>query len=89
MTGKTINECIKNKIKKIRVLVSMYLVRLKFNDFINLKKKYNFIFAEDACQVLQSKYEYNKKIYKVGNCRHSDICVFSFHPLKSITTGEG
>jgi perosamine synthetase len=25
----------------------------------------------------------------VGNCAHSDLCVFSFHPVKSITTGEG
>jgi dTDP-4-amino-4,6-dideoxygalactose transaminase len=25
----------------------------------------------------------------VGNCAHSDMCVFSFHPVKSITTGEG
>lgn len=25
----------------------------------------------------------------VGNCAHSDLCMFSFHPVKSITTGEG
>jgi len=25
----------------------------------------------------------------VGNCAHSDMCTFSFHPVKSITTGEG
>lgn len=25
----------------------------------------------------------------IGNCRHSDITVFSFHPVKIITTGEG
>ena len=25
----------------------------------------------------------------VGSCKHSDLCTFSFHPLKSITTGEG
>lgn len=25
----------------------------------------------------------------VGNCAHSDMCVFSFHPVKAITTGEG
>jgi perosamine synthetase len=25
----------------------------------------------------------------VGNCAHSDACVFSFHPVKTITTGEG
>jgi dTDP-4-amino-4,6-dideoxygalactose transaminase len=25
----------------------------------------------------------------VGSCRHSDLCCFSFHPVKTITTGEG
>jgi dTDP-4-amino-4,6-dideoxygalactose transaminase len=25
----------------------------------------------------------------VGNCAHSDMCMFSFHPVKTITTGEG
>ena len=25
----------------------------------------------------------------VGNCKYSDMTVFSFHPVKSITTGEG
>ncbi|MCU1358528.1 MAG: putative aminotransferase [Acidimicrobiales bacterium] len=25
----------------------------------------------------------------VGNCAHSDLCCFSFHPVKPITTGEG
>lgn len=25
----------------------------------------------------------------VGNCAHSDMCVFSFHPVKPVTTGEG
>ncbi len=25
----------------------------------------------------------------VGNCAHSDMCMFSFHPVKHITTGEG
>ena len=36
----------------------------------------------------QSIFLKNKK-YSVGSCNHSDICTFSFHPLKTITTGEG
>ena len=32
---------------------------------------------------------YNKKKYMVGSCKHSDISVFSFHPVKTITTAEG
>ena len=31
----------------------------------------------------------NKSSYKIGSCKHSDISTFSFHPLKTITTGEG
>ena len=26
---------------------------------------------------------------KIGSCKYSDLCVFSFHPVKNITTGEG
>ena len=29
------------------------------------------------------------KKYKVGSCKHADLSAFSFHPLKTITTGEG
>ena len=38
---------------------------------------------------LGASYVYNKKKIMVGSCKHSDLCTFSFHPLKSITTGEG
>ena len=31
----------------------------------------------------------NIKIQKLGDCKFSDITVFSFHPVKIITTGEG
>ena len=32
---------------------------------------------------------YDRQKTKVGSCKYSDISTFSFHPLKSITTGEG
>ncbi len=41
--------------------------------------------VEDACHALGAKY----KGFKVGSCRYSDATVFSFHPVKHITTGEG
>ena len=50
-----------------------------------LSKKYKFKIIEDAAHSIGSKY-YNKK---VGSCKWSDICVFSFHPVKIITTAEG
>ena len=48
-------------------------------------KKYNLLVIEDACHALGAEY----KSEKIGNCKYSDITVFSFHPVKSITTGEG
>ena len=50
-----------------------------------LSKKYKFRIIEDAAHSIGSKY-YNRK---VGSCKWSDICVFSFHPVKIITTAEG
>ena len=44
---------------------------------------------EDACHALGAEYKHNSKWIKVGSCKHSDMTVFSFHPVKHITTGEG
>jgi UDP-4-amino-4,6-dideoxy-N-acetyl-beta-L-altrosamine transaminase len=50
-----------------------------------LSKQYGFKIIEDASHAIGGKY-HNEPI---GNCRYSDITVFSFHPVKIITTGEG
>ena len=50
-----------------------------------LSKKYRFKIIEDASHSLGAKHQ--KEL--VGSCRWSDITVFSFHPVKIITTGEG
>jgi UDP-4-amino-4,6-dideoxy-N-acetyl-beta-L-altrosamine transaminase len=50
-----------------------------------LGRQYGFRILEDASHALGGRY----KNEPVGNCRYSDITVFSFHPVKSITTGEG
>ena len=44
---------------------------------------------EDSCHALGSSYKIKDKQIKIGSCKHSDIAVFSFHALKTITTGEG
>jgi perosamine synthetase len=41
---------------------------------------------EDAAHALGGRYETGEK---VGSCKYSDLTVFSFHAVKSITTGEG
>jgi dTDP-4-amino-4,6-dideoxygalactose transaminase len=92
MTPKTLLECIKkNKLKKIKAIVTMYLGGHPENviEFYKIKKKFNCYLIEDACHALGSKYLYNKKYLSIGSCKHSDIAAFSLHPVKSITSGEG
>ena len=50
-----------------------------------LSKKYHFKIIEDASHAIGGKYLGEP----IGNCRYSDITVFSFHPVKIITTCEG
>jgi len=47
--------------------------------------KHNLVVIEDACHALGATY----KDTKIGDCTFSDMSVFSFHPVKHITTGEG
>jgi UDP-4-amino-4,6-dideoxy-N-acetyl-beta-L-altrosamine transaminase len=50
-----------------------------------LSKEYGFKIIEDASHAIGGGY----KSQQVGSCQYSDITVFSFHPVKIITTGEG
>lgn len=50
-----------------------------------LAQEYGFHVIEDASHAIGASYGNGK----VGNCQHSDITVFSFHPVKIITTAEG
>jgi UDP-4-amino-4,6-dideoxy-N-acetyl-beta-L-altrosamine transaminase len=64
---------------------------------------YGFKIIEDASHAIGAEYQDSSApnthplgdacvgggFRPVGDCRHSDICVFSFHPVKIITTGEG
>ena len=92
MTPKTLLECIKkNKLKKIKAIVTMYLAGYPENviEFYKIIKKFNCYLIEDACHALGSKYLHNKKYLSIGSCKHSDIATFSLHPVKTITSGEG
>src|SRR5690606_39408234 len=50
-----------------------------------LAKRYGFRIIEDASHAIGGKYQGRF----IGDCRYSDISVFSFHPVKIITTAEG
>ena len=51
----------------------------------SLADRFGFAVLEDASHAIGGRYRGEP----VGNCRHSSITVFSFHPVKIITTGEG
>jgi len=50
-----------------------------------LADKYDIALIEDAAHALGGEYRHEK----IGCCSYSDICLFSFHPAKMITTAEG
>ncbi len=50
-----------------------------------LSRRYGFKIIEDASHAIGGKYSGEP----IGGCRYSDISIFSFHPVKIITTGEG
>ncbi len=50
-----------------------------------LGQRYGFKIIEDASHAIGGKYRHEP----IGNCRYSDIGIFSFHPVKIITTAEG
>jgi dTDP-4-amino-4,6-dideoxygalactose transaminase len=92
MTPESLIDCIKkNKLFRIKAIITMYLGGYPENivKFYDIKKKYKCFLIEDACHALGAKYLYNRKKINIGSCYHSDICTFSLHPVKTITTGEG
>ncbi len=70
-----------------KVLIPVHLAgqSCQMDEIHKLSIIYGFKIIEDASHGIGGKYK-NKPI---GNCEYSDITVFSFHPVKIITTGEG
>ena len=62
----------------------------RMEEFSVLAAKHGVSIIEDACHALGAEYRDNSgAMVRVGSCRHSAMTVFSFHPVKGITTGEG
>lgn len=74
-----------NKLPKLIVPVHFAGQSCEMKAIWELSKEYGFKVVEDASHALGGEY-LNKK---VGSCEYSDMAVFSFHPVKMITTGEG
>ncbi len=55
-----------------------------------IAREYDLKIVEDACHAIGSTYTGDDgRPAKVGSCQHSDMTVFSFHPVKHMTTAEG
>lgn len=50
-----------------------------------LSQQYGFKIIEDASHAIGGSYQETK----IGSCKYSDVTVFSFHPVKIVTTAEG
>jgi len=74
-----------NKLPKIVIPVHLSGQSCDMEAIYKLSKRYGFKIIEDASHAIGGKYK-NKP---VGSCKYSDITVFSFHPVKIITSGEG
>jgi len=73
------------KLPKVVIPVHFAGLPCDMKEIYALGQQYGFSIIEDACHALGARY-YDEQ---TGNCRYSDITVFSFHPVKIITTGEG
>ena len=75
----------KGKLPKIVVPVHLTGQSCDMKRIQKLSEKYGFRIIEDASHAIGGSYLSNK----IGSCQFSDVTVFSFHPVKIVTTAEG
>ena len=75
----------KGKLPKIVIPVHFAGQPCDMEKIYELSKQYGFRIIEDASHAIGASYN----DIKIGCCKFSDITIFSFHPVKIITTGEG
>lgn len=74
-----------NRLPKIVIPVHLAGQSCDMQAIYRLAQHYGFHILEDASHAVGGKYQGQP----IGDCRYSDITVFSFHPVKIITTAEG
>jgi len=73
------------KLPKIIIPVHFAGQSCEMESIFKLSQKYGFKIIEDASHAIGGKYQN----HPIGSGKYSDIIIFSFHPVKIITTGEG
>ena len=76
---------LENRLPKVVVPVHLCGEPCDMKQIHRLSQEYGFKIIEDASHAIGAKYQDTF----VGSCQYSDITVFSFHPVKIITTAEG
>lgn len=73
---------------KVRLLLPVHFAghAARMEDIAAIAARHKLRVIEDAAHAIGSRYADGGR---VGDCRHSDMTVFSFHPVKTVTTGEG
>ncbi|MDY6510370.1 UDP-4-amino-4,6-dideoxy-N-acetyl-beta-L-altrosamine transaminase [Acinetobacter faecalis] len=82
---KLVQAKLENKLPKIIVPVHLCGQPCDMEKIYALSKEYGFHIIEDASHAIGGKYQ---STY-IGSCKYSDITIFSFHPVKIVTTAEG
>ena len=73
------------RLPKVLVPVHLCGTSCEMESIADLARQYGVMVLEDASHAIGGQYQHQP----VGDCRHSAITVFSFHPVKVITTAEG
>ena len=85
LESKLIDSKKKNTLPKVLIVVHLCGQPCNMKKIHELSLVYDFKIIEDASHAIGGKFDGEP----IGNCKYSDIAVFSFHPVKIITTGEG
>lgn len=85
LTAKLERAKVEGRLPKVVVPVHLCGQPCDMQGISALAEKYGFRVIEDASHAIGGCYQGKP----IGNCEHSDITVFSFHPVKIVTTAEG
>lgn len=74
-----------NTLPKVVIPVHLAGQSCDMEQIYALSQEFGFRIIEDASHAVGGQYHANP----IGSCQYSDICIFSFHPVKIITSAEG
>jgi len=95
MTGELLKQAIekaRSEQKNIKAVIPVHFAGQLVNmaDIAEIARSENLLIVEDACHALGGEHpDPSSNLTPVGSCAWSDMTVFSLHPVKTITMGEG